>query len=96
MSEDHLVDPPDVGQPAAAIPGLEAGSFLEKAWGAAEHGGGWIQYDVISPGTRQVTPKESFILPLGQNEFIGCGAYRRENGTSTAARMQLRQAPVAA
>ncbi len=85
-----------VGQPSSAIPGLEAVSFLEKAWAAADAGGGWIQYDVVSPGTKQVTPKESFILPLGQNEFIGCGAYRRENGTSTAARMQLRQAPVAA
>jgi hypothetical protein len=85
-----------VGQPSSAIPGLEAVSFLEKAWAAADAGGGWIQYDVVSPGTKQVTPKESFILPLGQNEFIGCGAYRRENGTSTAARMQLRQTPVPA
>ena len=85
-----------VGQPSSAIPGLEAVSFLEKAWAAADAGGGWIQYDVVSPGTRQVTPKESFILPLGQNEFIGCGAYRRENGTSTAARMQLRQTPALA
>ena len=65
-----------VGQPSSAIPGLEAVSFLEKAWAAADGGGGWIQYDVVSPGTKQVTPKESFILPLGQNEFIGCGAYR--------------------
>jgi len=78
-------NPTLVGQPAAAIPGLEAGSFLEKAWGAAEHGGGWIQYDVISPGTRQVTPKESFILPLGESEFIGCGAYRRDGSAAVRA-----------
>jgi hypothetical protein len=25
-----------------------------------------------------VSPKESYILPLGHSEFIGCGAYRRE------------------
>ena len=67
-----------VGEPAGAIPGLEPVSFLERAWGAADGGGGWIQYDVISPGTKVVTPKESYILPLGRNEFIGCGAYRRE------------------
>ena len=73
-----------VGQPSAAIPGLEAVSFLEQAWAAADSGGGWIHYDVLSPGTRKVTPKESFILPLGQSEFIGCGAYRRDS--STAAR----------
>jgi len=67
-----------VGEPAGAIPGLEPVSFLERAWGAADGGGGWIQYDVISPGTKVVTPKESYVLPLGHNEFIGCGAYRRE------------------
>lgn len=71
-----------VGHPASAIPGLEAGSFLEKAWAAAEAGGGWIQYDVVSPGTQQVTPKESYILPLGQSEFIGCGAYRRDGSAA--------------
>jgi methyl-accepting chemotaxis protein len=77
-----------VGQPSSAIPGLEAVSFLEKAWAAAEGGGGWIQYDVLSPGTRQVTPKESFILPLGESEFIGCGAYRREQNGASAPRMK--------
>ena len=68
-----------VGQPAGAIPGLEPVTFLERAWGAADAGGGWIQYDVVSPGTKAVTPKESYILPLGSHEFIGCGAYRRES-----------------
>ena len=74
-----------VGEPAGAIPGLEPVSFLERAWGAADGGGGWIQYDVISPGTKAVTPKESYILPLGQNEFIGCGAYRREGSSAVRA-----------
>ena len=71
-----------VGQPAGAIPGLEPTTFLERAWGAADGGGGWIQYDVVSPGTKAVTPKESYILPLGNTEFIGCGAYRREGSTA--------------
>ena len=71
-----------VGQPAGAIPGLEPVTFLQRAWGAADAGGGWIQYDVVSPGTKAVTPKESYILPLGNHEFIGCGAYRREGGGS--------------
>ena len=78
-----------VGGPASAVPGLEANSFLEQAWAAADAGGGWIQYDVVSPGTKEVTPKESFILPLGTGEFIGCGAYRREgSGTLRAHKPQ--------
>jgi len=76
-----------VGQPAGAIPGLEPTSFLEQAWSAADGGGGWIQYDVISPGTKEVTPKESYILPLGNTEFIGCGAYRREGSAQSRTTM---------
>ena len=71
-------NPQLVGQPASAIPGLEPTTFLERAWAAADSGGGWIQYEVQSPGTRVVAAKESFILPLGQAELIGCGAYRRD------------------
>lgn len=74
-----------VGQPATAIPGLDATTFLESAWAAADAGGGWIQYEVVSPGTREVTPKESYILPLGNSEFIGCGAYRRDGAASLRA-----------
>ncbi len=66
------------GQPASSVPGLDAPLFLERAWAAAKSGGNWIQYDVVNPSTQVVTPKESYILPLGQSEFIGCGAYRRE------------------
>jgi len=37
---------------------------------------------VVSPGTKTVTPKESFIVPMGNTEFIGCGAYRREGANA--------------
>ena len=67
-----------MGQPASAVPGLDAKLFLDRAWAAADAGGNWIQYDVVNPTTKVVTPKESYILPLGKTEFIGCGAYRRE------------------
>jgi Methyl-accepting chemotaxis protein (MCP) signalling domain/Single Cache domain 2 len=71
-----------VGEPAAAVPGLDPATFLERAWSAADSGGGWIEYDVVSPGTREVAPKQSYILPLGGAEFIGCGAYRRGSGAA--------------
>ena len=71
-----------VGQHAGAVPGLEPTSFLARAWSAADSGGGWIQYEVVSPGTKVVTPKESYVLPLGPVEFIGCGAYRREGAAA--------------
>ena len=71
-----------VGQHAGAVPGLEPTSFLARAWSAADSGGGWIQYEVVSPGTKAVTPKQSYVLPLGPVEFIGCGAYRREGAAA--------------
>ncbi len=74
------------GQPAASVPGLDAPVFLERAWAAADAGGNWIQYDVVNPSTQVVTPKESYILPLGKSEFIGCGAYRREASRARPAR----------
>ena len=67
-----------MGQPASAVPGLDARLFLDRAWAAADGGGNWIHYDVVNPSTQVVTPKESYIVPLGKTEFIGCGAYRRE------------------
>ena len=75
-----------VGQPASAVPGLDAKLFLERAWAAADAGGSWIQYDVVNPTTKVVTPKESCIVPLGKTEFIGCGAYRREGAGQHLAR----------
>ena len=39
-----------LGQPAGAVPGLEPVTFLERAWGAADAGGGWPHCDVVSPG----------------------------------------------
>jgi len=78
-------NPQLVGQPASAVRGLEPTTFLERIWGAADAGGGWVQYDVVSPGTGEVTPKESYIRPLGQAELIGCGAYRREGAASVRA-----------
>ena len=81
-----------VGEPTGAIPGLEPVSFLACAWGAADGGGGRIQYDVISPGTKVMTPKESYV-PLGHNEFIGCGTYRREGSSAMRASKPVSAAP---
>lgn len=71
-----IANPTLVGQPAAAITGLETGSSLEKAWSTAFAGGGWMQCDMLSPGMRRVAPKACFILPLGQSECTGCDANR--------------------
>lgn len=71
-----------VGQTASDVPGLDGPTFLANSWRAADAGGGWVQYDVINPLTQEVAPKESYVVPLDEDQFIGCGVYRY--GAATA------------
>jgi len=70
--------PENVGQLVESLPGLAASNFLAKAVDAAQAGGGWINYETLIAGTKDMAPKESFILPLSDTELIGCGVYRRD------------------
>jgi hypothetical protein len=46
-----------------------------------------VSYDIAPAGSKEVLAKESFIMPLGNNEIIGCGVYRREgSGTLRGAK----------
>jgi methyl-accepting chemotaxis protein len=66
---------------------LVTASFLTNCWAAADSGGGWVSYDIAPAGSKEVLAKESFIMPLGNNEIIGCGVYRREgSGTLRGAK----------
>ncbi len=58
------------------IQGIDAELFMREAWERAEHGGGWVEYNMVNPVTKAVRGKSSFILPLNEELIIGCGAYR--------------------
>ncbi|NIC41339.1 methyl-accepting chemotaxis protein [Aquabacterium sp. A08] len=57
-------------------PGLDADQLLRDAWERADHGGGWVEYNIINPVTKDVRGKSSFVLPINDQLLVGCGAYR--------------------
>ncbi|MDT8991867.1 methyl-accepting chemotaxis protein [Curvibacter sp. APW13] len=65
-----------VGTSLFEAQGLDAQGLLDDAWERAEQGGGWVEYTIVNPVTRDVRAKASYILPLDQQLLVGCGAYR--------------------
>ncbi len=56
--------------------GIDAERFLHDVWERAEQGGGWVEYNIVNPVTRDVRGKSSFVLPVNDELVVGCGAYR--------------------
>jgi methyl-accepting chemotaxis protein len=65
-----------VGTSLFATPGVDAQQLLDDAWRRCEQGGGWVEYNIINPVTGDVRGKSSYVMPLGEDLLIGCGAYR--------------------
>ena len=65
-----------VGSSLFDAQGLDARQLLEDAWERADQGGGWVEYTIVNPVTRDVRGKASYILPLDSQLLVGCGAYR--------------------
>ncbi|MEK8033739.1 methyl-accepting chemotaxis protein [Ideonella sp. DXS29W] len=81
------VDPSLLGRPLHECPGvptLVADSFLDQARRAVGSGGGWIEYDFQKLGMGQAVPKCGYILPLGDDGFIGCSVQRDRAGALVA------------
>ncbi len=57
-------------------PGLDAEQLLRDAWDRADSGGGWVEYNIVNPVTKDVRGKSSFVLPINDQLLVGCGAYR--------------------
>ena len=72
--------PLNVGKRVHDIRGLDGDHVLREGFGAAERGGGWIDYEVVNPVTDVVDLKTSYILPLGEDLLIGCGVFKPKNG----------------
>lgn len=55
----------------------EVGDKLtEDAWRICDdEGGGWVQYSIQNPLTKEVQTKLSYVVPIDQNQLVGCGCY---------------------
>jgi methyl-accepting chemotaxis protein len=72
--------PGNVGKRVHDIRGLDGDHVIREGFGAAEQGGGWIDYEVVNPVTNVVDLKTSYILPLSEDLLIGCGVFKPKNG----------------
>jgi len=73
----HGAKPAMEGKRVHEVPGINGDKFVKDAWTTAPGAGGWIDYDIVNPGTGVVQPKASFVVQLDQQQLVGCGVYRQ-------------------
>ncbi len=72
----HGAMPEKDGTDLHAIAGLDANQLVSDAWGICDHEqGGWVNYTITNPVTREVQAKSSYVMPLDDQRLIGCGCY---------------------
>jgi len=58
------------------IPGLDAEKLVADAWGVCDkEQGGWVNYVITNPVSRETQAKTSYVVPLDQQNLLGCGCY---------------------
>lgn len=58
------------------IPGLDADKLVADAWEVCDqHKGGWVNYVITNPVTRETQAKTSYVVPLDDLHLLGCGCY---------------------
>jgi len=64
------------GSDLRAITGLDAQKLVDDAWSICDTDqGGWVNYTITNPVTREVQAKTSYVVPLDDNRLLGCGCY---------------------
>jgi len=58
------------------IPGLDAEQLVADAWAVCDQEqGGWVNYVITNPVTRDTQAKTSYVVPLDDQHLLGCGCY---------------------
>ena len=71
--------PDRVGTNLSTSPGLNAPQALSDAWAACDQGGGWFRYEILNPISGQVSHKTSYVVPIDQDNLLGCGTYLKSD-----------------
>jgi methyl-accepting chemotaxis protein len=72
----HGSMPEKDGSDLRSIPGLDANQLVADAWDVCDHEeGGWVNYIINNPITKEVQAKSSYVMPIDADRLIGCGCY---------------------
>jgi hypothetical protein len=80
----HSAKPALVGQTVYQTTVQDPGGFMARALEQIARGPGWVAYSAAHPGTGEPLNKVSYLVPLGDDVFIGCGIYRMAVESSPA------------
>jgi len=72
----HASMPEKDGTDLRSAPGLDADKLVADAWEVCDRDqGGWVNYTITNPVTREVQAKTSYVEPLDADRLLGCGCY---------------------
>ena len=68
-------NPAKVGTRVQDIPGIAGDQLVHDIVAQAQHGPGWVEYDITNPATGVVQTKMSFVSQVDAG-YVGCGVYK--------------------
>ena len=68
-------NPAKVGTRVQDIPGIAGDRLVNDIVAQADHGPGWVEYDINNPATGAVQTKMSYVSRL-DDLYLGCGVYK--------------------
>ena len=72
----HGAMPERSGTNLSEIQGLDAQDLVTSAFQVCDTDkGGWVKYAITNPTTGAIQGKSSYVVPLNDNELLGCGCY---------------------
>ena len=68
-------NPSKVGTRVQDIPGIAGDRLVSDIVAQADHGPGWVEYDITNPATGAVQTKMSYVSRV-DDMYVGCGVYK--------------------
>ncbi|HEY0820603.1 MAG TPA: methyl-accepting chemotaxis protein, partial [Rhizobacter sp.] len=78
------MDPAKADKPAVAAPGVNIDELNAKTYGAADAGGGWIEFKSLHPQTKLPVDKMAYVMPSGPELVVMCSVNKTDGAALPA------------